>query len=535
MPVTIDEQVIKNNQQLLEQLPLLLNELADDETKIEEMHRVRYARSETIWSHIILNMGNTPGRYEELRALFLIVLKSLKTDEARLKLLGSFFYAQGPRKVWPSLYDYSSIHYLFYKIADATLIKDITDCLTDKTKIKDLLYVRDPGVLVGGNTILHMAALGHYLGFRRTLESLKSILTEAEFLSYIKIRNNRGNTVLQEVSRSEFSMSQMVNAGLIIDAYPNETERHLAIEEKNDRGQHVLHLFSYEQSITEYVLSLYTTDEDKQRFIEQTDNEGNTALHTAGNRFVLLALLDAYPDVQSKLAALKIKNNAGDTVLCALGKERGLSFSVALSLFPKNEILDYVFKRNPQSHLLECNINPCFSQAIMDRLNPEDKEKFVALLDEAEQNTQSELRTIDCGYTVLRDKIKALHDYGVTLQESSNEARKKAGGDAVQLSKKLKNSLIQYYMRGDINGRIISRQDFLRTLERGYASMSENRDLSVLHRILHAIATLLRSCFFDSQKATTPGIGENMHTYFAKTTRQDLVEDIHNTIGCMPK
>ena len=514
---------------LLEQLPIFLDDFPNDNAKIEELLRPRM-NNESIWSRIMV--GDLFSN--ETKKLFTSVLKSLKDDNAKLKLLKSFFYSDEVRKSNPK-YDHSSLHHILLKSATKSTeyLDLITNCLNNKKSITNVLEMLDSGAYDCGNTILHSAAATSHAALLSTLHFLQSIFSPKDLLAFLKIKNMRGNTVLHEISKATgFPEQQIESFKLILNLYPNEYQKNLAVQSRNKKDETALHLFASDEKITQEILSLFDIT-NKKSFIAQTDIDGNTALHCVKNSVKSLEqMLDCYPLEEDKLNALMQRNEDKETVLIVLGQKDNCqnAFFTALSYCPKKERHHALFKRNKLGEALY-TLNPAYTKKIIEQLeNPEGVDSFLLTLDQIEKK-EKKLQLIKTSFLPMLGKINELYDYGIKLQSSSNESRKKAGKSAIQLSNDIKLELINYYSTADETNRRKALNNLRAVLLKGYKEMSEYRNMGFIHHVLYIFTKLLTYCFVDPKKAAIPKMGENTFGYFAKTSRQKLVEEIDKTIS----
>lgn len=132
----------------------------------------------------------------------------------------------------------------------------------------------------------------------------------------------------------------------------------------------------------------------------------------------------------------------------------------------------------------------------------------------------------------LREKIQALTDYSKSLiKQDAPGVQIEAGKSGLNLADNLLDVLDDDDRIGD------KHSDFERVLKQGYQDMSENRRLGYFHSFLVAISSVLRSIInlicptTNTQRNTSVKIGEISLGFFGRTSRQELVIDIHKAFN----
>lgn len=142
----------------------------------------------------------------------------------------------------------------------------------------------------------------------------------------------------------------------------------------------------------------------------------------------------------------------------------------------------------------------------------------------AEQTARAAEQQLRSKFQRVYAAIVALDSYGKELKDSTYEDKIQAGNLAIVLSQELMNDL----EADEGNHSHGSNSQFINKLKDGYQKMSQHRDLSILHRILRAIASAYKafiSCFTqtDSNCLENVEIGAISHGFFNLTKRQELV------------
>ncbi len=492
-----------------------LRSLPDDDTRIKELLLVRDG-NESIWSRILTSKDSISVEVD-----FFNVIRSLRTGKARVALLSSFPYSEAVRQINPS-YDHTSLHYIIRtnKQNGTGLLSTINECPIFDSGIVDFLQILDKSEEHFGNTILHTAGYPDNCdAFERMLGFMRSCLLDPQTsLSILKSRNKHGN--LAFVCNLRPSELRLIQELCSKDAVKS------LLQEKNKSGETVLHFSACNSKNSRKILSLYS-EEEARGLVEQTDNDGNTVLHCVDNSAASLQLfLNLYSNKERGEVLNKV-NNQGENVFVTLRKYPS-SFLVALDYYPQDKMLGLLFDCNDLGEFQY--VGPPVISQIIPKLDPQDVVIFEKRIAEEidrkkERETKVEafleLRWPEAHESNLKQKIEELYRYGIKLQSSPNAERKKAGESATRLSE----NLMQYHTF--VNDKNYDNyQNFRAALGKGYQDMSAYRNLGIIHSILRAIAKLVGYDFGDAKKEAK--IGENSHGYFAKTSRQTLVEEIAN-------